>query len=112
MILKVRNPNWRNRWEYFEGIEELSVAKEDYEFDEAGGVVLAGCYNPDEPDVVYAQVFVHRNFVTEAQNLDPEHRRKAILCFCQRNGQVFNIAFDGIADVYLLNDDGKTIERL
>jgi len=112
MILKVRDPNWKNSWEYFEGIEEISVRKEDYEFDGAGSVVPAESYNPEKPDAIIAAVQIHYNFVRPQQEHNPENPLKAIVCFCERKGQSFKIAFDVYADVYLLNNEGKIIERL
>jgi len=109
MILKIRNPKWKDRWEYFEKIEEIAVAKEDYCFDGTGGVVEVSV--PSKTDESADCVVIHRNFATP-QGHDPNNRPLAVVCFCKRAGERFTIAFDRHTNVYLLNDDGKTIERL
>jgi len=105
MILKIKNPKWKNRWEYYENISEIAVGKDQYYVNEDGDVFHTT--GKKESKESGERVEIDMNFISI-----PTANTGITVCFCKRNGIELAIAFDPRADVYLLNNDGKMIETL
>ena len=111
MILKIRNFESQSKWEYYDEIRHLSVSYSDYVLDEHGRVVT----REKDDDGKQRVPDLDACYISLKKGLEDEGPTRVVTCcFHYRRHELAaeEEIFLAFSDAYLLNDRGKTLERL